>query len=399
MKGRALAVVASVLVLGAGGCGGDDASTVTSEPAVTAPTSEPAATTIVGAWTEQDVTFMVGPDELHGILTAPATPGPHPAVVLAAPSVGPSGGQRSGVSEGYSTDLAHRFAEAGYAALRYDPPGVGQSGGEAGFESLAAQANQLMAALRRLQELPAIHADRVGLWGESQQAWAISMAAADHPDDVAFIIAVSGSGVSVAEQQVYGIETQSRAAGLQPDDVERATLVGRLLIDWQLSDPRYGDVNQQAADQLGAGPWRELWPLVYDRTTLSPAENLNRVIAILTSIRDEPWAAALYLDTVVLPSLASIPPDQIDAVRAAAEQTLRADPHDQLTRVICPVLAFFGEDDVVQPTDRSTALYARYLDQAGNDDVTIITLRDVGHDIVLSTPGYWEQLTQWLDHR
>ncbi len=201
MNRRASLALAAVLVLGAGGCGSDDhASTVTSEPT---------ATTTGGAWTEQDVTFMAGDVELHGILTAPATPGPHPAVVLAAPSVGPEGGQRSGVSE--LTDLAHRFAEAGHAALRYDPPGVGQSGGEAGFQSLAAQADQLMAALQRLQERPAIQADRVGLWGESQQAWAISMAAAAHPDDVAFLVAVSGSGVSVAEQQVYGIETQSTA--------------------------------------------------------------------------------------------------------------------------------------------------------------------------------------------
>ncbi len=124
----------------------------------------------------------------------------------------------------------------------------------------------------------------------------------------------------------------------------------------------------------------------------------NQTIAILTSIKDEPWAAALNLDDVVLPALASIPPDQIDAARAAAEQTLRADPRDQLTRVTSPVLAFFGEDDIVQPTYRSATLYTRYLDQAGNDDFTIITLPDVGHDIVLSTPGYWEQLSQWLDH-
>ena len=126
MDRRALVVVASALVLGVGGCGGDDhASTVTSQPAVTAATFEPAATTD-GVWSEQDVTFMVGADELYGILTAS---GPHPAVVRAAPSVGPTGGQPSGVSDRSSTDLAQRFAKAGYAVLRHDPPDVGQSGG------------------------------------------------------------------------------------------------------------------------------------------------------------------------------------------------------------------------------------------------------------------------------
>lgn len=73
------------------------------------------------------------------------------------------------------------------------------------------------------------------------------------------------------------------------------------------------------------------------------------------------------------------------------------DPGDSLTRVESPVLAFFGQDDIVQPTDRSAALYAQYLEEAQNDHVTIVTLPNVGHDIVLSTPGYWEQLITWLD--
>lgn len=394
---RCRLVVGVFLLLAAtGGCGGDDdASTTVFEPATAA---TPAATA-TGTWTEQDLAFVVGANELHGILTSPASAGPHSAVVIAAPSLRPEGDQPSGISDRYQTNLAHRFAEAGYVAFRYDPPGVGASGGEVGFQSLADRSDEVMAALRRVQELPAVQADNVGLWGSSQEAWVISMAAADHPGKVAFIIAVSGSGVSVAEQQIYGIEAQSRAAGLQPDDIERATLFGRLLIDWQLTDPIFRDVNEKAAANLGTGPWQEFLPLVYGPITVSPADGLNRVIAILTSIKDEPWAVALNLDKVVLPELERIAPDEIAAVRAAAQQSLLVDPRDQLTRVTCPVLAFFGNDDIVQPTDRSAALYAQYLHEAGNDDVTIVTLPDIGHDILLDTPGYWERLAQWLDDR
>jgi pimeloyl-ACP methyl ester carboxylesterase len=204
---------------------------------------------------------------------------------------------------------------------------------------IEAHRDEAIAALHRVQRLPAIRAHDVGLWGISQEAWIISMAAADQPDDVAFIIPVSGAGISVAEQQVWGIESQSRAAGLTPDDVERATLFGRLLVDWQLAE-------------------------------------------------------ALYL-----PTLRSIPPEQIERLEAVAEQTLLTDPSDHLTRVTSPVLAFFGEDDIVQPTDRSAELYAQYLDEAGNEDVTIVILPGVGHDITPSSPGYWEQLAQWLDQR
>ena len=62
-----------------------------------------------------------------------------------------------------------------------------------------------------------------------------------------------------------------------------------------------------------------------------------------------------------------------------------------------PVLAFFGEDDPPQPTERSATLYARYLERAGNDDVTIVVLEDVGNDIDLATPEYADRLRAWLE--
>ena len=220
-------------------------------------------------------------NELSGVLTLPTGEGPHSAVVIASGSESQSGNIQSGVSGRYFIDLAHRLADAGYAAFRYDTSGVGKSEGDAGTASLEANRDEVIAALHRVQDHPAIRADDVGLWGISQEAWVISMAAAEQPDDVAFIIPVSGAGISVAEQQVWGIESQSRAAGLSPGDVERATLFGRLLVDWQLSEPLYQEANQQVIDQLGDGPWQDFFTLVYHSDTLSPADGLSRGIEIL----------------------------------------------------------------------------------------------------------------------
>lgn len=374
------------------GCGGSDSSTPNASEAPSTPT------TPGPAWTEKDLTFVVGPNQLHGILTMPASGTPHAAVVMPFNSTGTRGELPTGVSSRYQTELARALAEIGYAAFRYDPPGIGRSTGEVSFQSMQARADETIAALHLVQDHPMIRANRVGLWGISQEAWVISIAAADHPDDVAFIIPVSGAGISVAEQQVWGVETQSRADGLEPDDVERATLIMRLMIDWQLTDPIYQDVNQQALDHLGNGPWNDLFALTYPPAPISPSDELTGVIQILTSIQAERWAAALHIDTVYLPALLSIPPDQIETVQIAAERTLLLDPGDHLTKITSPVLAFFGEDDIVQPTDRSAELFADYLDTAGNDDVTIVILPDVGHEIVLSTPGYWDQMAQWLDN-
>jgi len=287
---------------------------------------------------------------------------------------------------------------SGFAVLRYDPPGVGRSTGQTGFESLQQRTEEALAAVSCLQSHADVRSDRVGLWGVSQGGWVIAMAAAESPQDVAFIISDSGSGVSVAEQQVYSIEAQSKAAGMPAEDIAKAMLFGRLLVDWQLSAPIYRDVNRADLKALGEGPWTRFAALVYEPGKITPAEGLTRGIEIMRSIQDEPWAHYLYLKEAYLPQLESIPPEQVMAVRAVMEPNLLHDPKDYLTRVRCPVLAAFGADDVLVPAYRSAALFEQYLRQAGNEDVTVVVIPGVGHAFGVTAPGYSDLLSGWLDH-
>lgn len=372
-----------VLVLLTAACGGGAASPTPS-------TGRP--------WLEEEVTFRFGAQQLAGVLTLPTTGrGPYPAIVLISGSADPTTGVRSGASSQYFIEHARKMVLSGFAVLRYDPPGVGRSTGEAGFESLDLRAEEAAAALQHLRSRPDIQADRVGLMGNSQGAWVIAMAASQYPQDVAFIISVSGSGVSVAEQQIHSIQAQSQAAGMPEQDVARAVLFGRLLVDWQLADPINRQVNEAGALALGDGPWSRFSVLVYDPGEISPGEGLQQGIEILRSIQDEPWARFLYLREFYIPQLESIPAEQVEAVKAMAGQALLADPAEYWTKVQCPVLAVFGEDDLLQPTAESAALYERYLTQAGNEHFEIVVIPDVGHAITLSTPGYWEGLSRWFD--
>ena len=357
-------------------CGNGQSDSATSAPSV--------------PWVEEDLTFTFGGDDLFAVLTLPSGPGPNPAIVIV------RGSGQDGVSSRYYADHARAFAEDGYAALRYDPPGVGRSTGTSTYQTLQTRMDEVMAAVGSLQSRPDIALDQVGLWGESQGGWVIAMAAADYPEDVAFIISVSGSGVSVAEQQIYNIEAESRAAGLSEHDIAKAVLFGRLLIDWQLVEPLYRQANEDAARDLGSGPWDFFAPLVYEPGDLTAAENLQAGIAVLESIQDEPWAEFLRLRELYIPALQSIPPEQAAFLKALTGPDLRRNPGDAMTKVQCPVLAFFGEDDVVQPTERSAALYAQYLTEAGNQDFEIVVIPGVGHSIDLSTPGYADAMSDWL---
>lgn len=66
----------------------------------------------------------------------PISEGPYPAIVIISGSVNPSTGVRDGVYAEVHEDHARKMVLNGFAVLRYDPPGVGQSTGESGFESL-----------------------------------------------------------------------------------------------------------------------------------------------------------------------------------------------------------------------------------------------------------------------
>jgi len=349
------------------------------------------------SWEEDAVKFSFGDETLVGVLTLPRTSGPYPAVVLVSGSVSPVSGQRSGISDSYFIDHARAMARDGYAVLRYDPPGIGESGGEAGVESLESRVEEAMAAHRYLQSRPDIQHNRVGMWGVSQGAWVIALAAAEYPDEVAFIISISGAGVSVAEQQVYSIKAQSKAAGFSEEDISKAALVGRLLIDWQLESPVYENENREVTMQLGSGPWDDFMDLVYQPGDLTPAEGLAEGIRVMKIIQQETWARYLYLDTVYIPQLESVPPEQAAQVKAIMGPTLLSDPADYLVRVTVPVLAVFGEGDVLQPTEISASLFKQYLEQAGNENYTIVVIPSTGHTIYLSIPEYRKALTSWLE--
>lgn len=353
--------------------------------------------TSYAAWTEETVTFPSGANQLQGVLTLPNRPGPFAAIVLISGSADENTGLRLGIEDQYMTPQAHNMAQGGFAVLRYDPPGVGQSTGDSRFETLYDRAKEAMAALNYLQTRQDIRPDRVGLWGVSQGGWVIEMAAADHPQDVAFLISVSGSGVSVAEQQVWGVETQTRAAGLSESDVAKAVLLIRSLIDWQLSKPIYQQANLASAAQLSDGPWQDFMKFVYEPGTRTPYETLQAGIRILETMQDEPWTNAFYLKTLYLPQLRSITPDQAASLRENYGDSLLTDPKDFLPRVTSPMLAFFGEDDQLVPAQKSAELYQQYLDQAGNKDFKIVVLPDVGHGLFGAEAEYWKILFEWLD--
>jgi dienelactone hydrolase len=156
--------------------------------------SAPARGPLAGRFTSSGV-------ELAYELDLPAGEGPFPAVVM---------GHGSGRTTRHMVRFASAFWNArGFAVLRYDRRGVGDSGGdyvplgpansEIGVPELA---SDMLAGVAFLKTRPEIRASRIGLMGVSQAGW-IMVAAAAQSKDVAFVVASVGSPMPVATNTFY----------------------------------------------------------------------------------------------------------------------------------------------------------------------------------------------------
>jgi uncharacterized protein len=131
----------------------------------------------------------------------PSGSGPFPAVVF---------GHGSGrTTRQQLQPMAQQFTALGFAVLRFDKRGVGESTGvysgvgvANSFLMFADLSSDIVAAVRFLRTQPGIDARRVGLFGVSQAGWILPLAAREL-GDAAFMMLWSGPVCSVGEENYY----------------------------------------------------------------------------------------------------------------------------------------------------------------------------------------------------
>lgn len=276
---------------------------------------------------QEDLHFHNGDVALAATLIRPAGSGPHPAIVLIHGS-GPQG-------RAQMRPVADFFAHHGVAALVYDKRGVGESTGDwqrSSFDDLAADA---LAGLQMLRERSDIRPDRVGLWGRSQGGW-LGPLAASRCADAAFVISVVGPATSVFQQDLDRVEHQMRADGRSEGAIAAA-------LDY---------VHLQIAAARGGASWPQLQ-------------------AAAERAREAEWAAYV-----------SLPDAETDL------DWLRANDYDPLhvlQALACPILALFGERDMVVPVATNLALMQQLLSR--NPDHTIVVMPRANHSSLVAETG------------
>jgi dienelactone hydrolase len=301
---------------------------------------------------QEEVAFASGDEIIAGTLLRPATPGPHPALVMIHGS-GP-------VTRDALRPFADHFARNGIAVLITDKRGTGRSTGtwaRATFDDLAQDA---LAGVRMLRGRADIDPSAIGLHGVSLGGW-VAPLAASRSRDVAYVVVESAPTLTPREHERLRVESQLRADAFPREDIARALA----FMDLKLEVARTGE------------GWARLQSLMDDR----PA-----------------WLS--YVN----------PPSSLDSLRWHWDHVFGYDPIPVLERLRVPMLVLYGALDSIVPPRVHRARMQQAIEAAGRHDVTIKVFDKANHGFFeaitggrLEQPGlasfvdgYFEERTAWV---
>lgn len=260
------------------------------------------------------------------------------ATVLMVPGSGPSDRD----NDVYFPAIRAGLLDRGIAAASFDKRGVGESTGDWRDTGPAEQAADVAAQLACLRA-QAVDPARLGLFGHSQGGWVVLELAAADPA-VAFVVTNSGPGVTMALQERFATEAHMTAAGAPAEAVAGALATQDALIALVRAGADFETVQAAAGDD-GHGPGDDA---------------------------------------------------ELELVR----RWLDHDPRRALERLTSPLLAIFGEQDLVTPVEDSIAVF-RAARPGGAGDLEIATLPGCDHRLQSGEPpalhpAYDTTLGDWI---
>ncbi|PRQ08453.1 alpha/beta hydrolase family protein [Enhygromyxa salina] len=165
---------------------------------------------------------------LAATLTVPEGEGPHPVAVLIT---------GSGLQDRDETIANHKpfwviadhLSRNGIAVLRYDDRGFGESRGDPTNATLEDFAGDTWAVASAVAARPEIDGERVGLVGHSEGGVIAPLVAAEHPEQIDFIVMLAGTGVTGSEIIIRQQRLIMAASGADEASVAQAEAEARKL--------------------------------------------------------------------------------------------------------------------------------------------------------------------------
>jgi alpha-beta hydrolase superfamily lysophospholipase len=287
---------------------------------------------------EEEVHFSSGNLEMVGTLTYQVSSKPLPTVVLVHGS-GPH--SRDQVIFGHKPFLllADYLSRRGFAVLRYDKRGIGQSGGDYKSATSFDFADDALAAVNFLKQHSKVDPHHLGLLGHSEGGWIVPLVAAKSPD-VKFLVLMAGCAIAGEQILLTQIEAIQLAQGVSREELDK---------NLELAKQTYAIIREETDNEAAYKRIRALYKNSESEPKNEAEEEKFRTQTLKGVL--SPWYRTF----------------------------ITHDPGPTLTRVNCPVLALNGDKDLQVLDEINLAAIKTAMETGGNKNLTIEKLPGLNH--------------------
>ncbi len=282
--------------------------------------------------------------QLGATITLPADTGRVPAILL----ITGSGAQdRDETIAGHKPFwvIADHFSRRGYAVLRVDDRGVGQSGGNTANSTSADFVTDVRASIAYLKQHPDIDPKRIVLMGHSEGGLIAFMTAAVARRDVAAVVSLAGPGLPMSELLLQQISDIAQQQGMGEKYLEIGKKFNETLFDFIIKDKK---------DKMKANDLLEKIRPHFDALSAEERDSLElNEASLLQSIAQlfNPWFRYF----------------------------IKIDPTPYIKKTSCPILALNGSKDIQVAAAPNLEAICRIARQARHRDVTCTEIPDLNH--------------------
>lgn len=296
-------------------------------------------------YNSEDVKFFNEKDSitLAGTFTYPKEDGKFPAVVLITGS-----GAQNRDEEIFNHKpflvISDFLTKNGYAVLRFDDRGVGESESNHSIATTFDFAEDVRAAIKYLKARNEVDKNKIGLIGHSEGAMIASIVASES-DDVAFIILMAGPGLPGDSILYLQTELIYRAEGQSEEQIHE--ILDELREVYSILK---SDIDESEMKEILKSKYQQRFDKMSDEEKQRFGD-LNTYMEMEIRIATSPWFRAF----------------------------LKFDPRPILEKVKCPVLAVIGEKDLQVPPKENLPAIEDALKRGGNKNFKVTELPNLNH--------------------